>query len=210
MQIPVYNQEGKQVRALEISDKIFAVAPNPYVLHEAVVAQMANSRVSRAHTKMRGEVRGGGKKPWKQKGTGRARHGSIRSPLWRGGGITFGPRNDRNYSKKINSKVKRAAILMALSDKVAGNSFYVLDSFASELRKTKDVANILNAFPRKRGRIMLALPTSQKSIGRLAANIKQILPISTTSLNVVDLLNHANLITTVEGVRDIERIYKCR
>lgn len=192
---------------IKLDPAVFAVAANPYVLHEAVVAQMANSRVSIAHTKTRGEVRGGGKKPWKQKGTGRARHGSIRSPLWRGGGITFGPRKDRNYSKKINSKVKRAAILMALSDKVAGNNLYVLESFDSGLRKTKDVANILNAFPCKRGRIMLALPAAQKLIGRLAANIKQVLPISTASLNAVDILKHANLITTIEGVRDIEKVY---
>ena len=117
MKVAVYNQEGKAVSTVELDPAVFGVKPNSAVLHQAVVAQQANARTALAHTKTRGEISGGGKKPWKQKGTGRARAGSIRSPIWRGGGIVFGPRKIRNFSKKLNRKVHRAAILMALSAK---------------------------------------------------------------------------------------------
>lgn len=191
---------------LEVSEVIFGVRPNAAVLHEAVVAQQSNARVAIAHTKRRGEVRGGGKKPWKQKGTGRARHGSIRSPLWRGGGITFGPRSERNFFKKINSKVKRAAFRMALSDKLASEALYVLQG-VSDLKKTKAIAAMLQDLPLKRGKTLFALTAEQKTIGRAARNLARISPISTGSLNVVDLLKHVNLVTTVEGIKDIEKIY---
>lgn len=208
MKVPVYNAQGKEVSALEVSDAVFGVKPKAHVLHEAVVAQQANARVAVAHTKTRGEVRGGGKKPWKQKGTGRARHGSIRSPLWRGGGITFGPRSKRNFAKKINRRVKRAAILMALSDKVASAQLLVVDNLQELTPKTKLVAAMLRALPLKRGRTLLALPAPAKEIGRAAANIAKVTPLGTGSLNVVDVLKHVNLVTTVEGVKDIESIYK--
>ncbi len=110
MQLSVYNQKGSKVSTLEVSDAIFGVKVNPAILHQAAMAQSANARLARANTKERGEVSGGGKKPWKQKGTGRARQGSIRSPQWRGGGIVFGPRSERNFSKKINKRSRRCAI----------------------------------------------------------------------------------------------------
>lgn len=207
MNVPVYNQQGREVSTLPVSESVFGVKSKPHVLHEAVVAQQSNARVAHGHTKRRGEVRGGGKKPWKQKGTGRARHGSIRSPLWRGGGITFGPRAERNFSKKINRKVKRAAMLMALSDKVASGALYVLDSVASG-QKTKELAKVLAALPLKRGSALLALPAAQKSAGRIARNLARVSPISTGSLNVVDLLKHVNLVTTVEGIKEMEKTYK--
>lgn len=207
MRVPVYNQQGQQISTFEVSAAVFGVSPKPHVIHEAVVAQQANARVAIAHTKTRGEVRGGGKKPWKQKGTGRARHGSIRSPLWRSGGITFGPRKERNFAKKINRRVKRAAILMALSDKVAAGQLVVVDHLHGVTPKTKVVATTLRALPRKRGKTLLALPAAEKVMGRAATNIKGVTPIGTGSLNVVDLLKHVNLVTTVEGIKDIEKNY---
>ena len=207
MQISVYNQEGKEVSALEVSEAVFGVKENKTVIHQAAVAQSANSRSPIAHTKTRGDVSGGGKKPWKQKGTGQARHGSIRSPIWRGGGVTFGPRSNRNFTKKITSKMRRSAILMALSDKFSEKSIIVLESFQPKQAKTKEAANILKALPLKRGKIMLALPKDDKAAGRLAVNIKKVTPMWVGSLNVVDLLKNANLVTTVQGIKEIEKIY---
>lgn len=208
MQVPVYNTAGRQVSALELSGAVFGVKPKPHVLHEAVVAQQANARVAIAHTKRRGEVSGGGKKPWKQKGTGRARHGSIRSPIWRGGGIVFGPRSERNFAKKINQKVKRAALLMALSDKAVAGTLTVVEALTGFTPKTKTIAVMLKALPLKRGKTLLALAKAEKTVGRAAVNLAAVTPISTGSLNVVDLLKHVNLVTTVEGIKEIERIYK--
>lgn len=209
-QVVIYNREGKTAGTLELDAAIFGVKAKPAVLHEAVVAQRANARVAIAHTKTRGEISGGGKKPWKQKGTGRARHGSIRSPIWRGGGITFGPRSNRNFSKKINSKVKRQAILMALSDKVTCGTFYVLESLAADFSKTKDIAKIVRALPIVNGKTLLVLPASEKRAGRLAANIERVTPIGAGSVNVVDVLNHVNLVTTVEGIKEITKTYQTK
>ena len=141
--IKVYNMEGKVVSEREMAPKPFDAKVNEGLVHLAAEAQMANSRVASAHTKTRGEVRGGGKKPWKQKGTGRARHGSIRSPIWVGGGITFGPRSDRNFSKKINRKTKKAALDMVLADKVRGEALIVLDSMIMEDGTTTLMAAML-------------------------------------------------------------------
>ena len=208
MQLSVYNQQGSKASTLEVSDGIFGVRVNPSILHQAAIAQMANARLARANTKERGQVSGGGKKPWKQKGTGRARQGSIRSPQWRGGGIVFGPRSERNFSKKINKKTRRTAIQMVLSDRAASGEIFVLDSFAIPDNKTKKAASLLQALPLKKGKTMLALPSSAKAAGRLAANINRVTPMWVGSLNVVDLLNHANLVTTVEGIKEIEKMYQ--
>lgn len=207
MQLPVYNQQGQKVSALEVSDALFGVKPKMAVLHQTVVAKQANARVAIAHTKTRGEVRGGGKKPWKQKGTGRARHGSIRSPIWRGGGITFGPRSERNFSQKINKKVRSTALRMALSDKAASEHLVVVDTIAFAQTKTKDMAMMIKSLPLKRGRTMIALPKVQKDLNRVLRNIDRITPIWAGSLNAADILKHANLVTTVEGMREMEHIY---
>ncbi|MBU0647448.1 50S ribosomal protein L4 [Patescibacteria group bacterium] len=140
----VYNQEAELVGAVDLADKIFNVKTNQALIHQAVVAQMANARKVIAHTKGRGEVRGGGKKPWKQKGTGRARHGSSRSPIWKGGGVTFGPTNERNFKKDINKKMKQKAIFMALSDKVANVKLIILDKLEASEYKTKVFNQILS------------------------------------------------------------------
>lgn len=207
MQIPVYNQNGQKASTIELSGKVFGVPSKGPVLHLAVVAQQANARKAIAHTKMRGEVRGGGKKPWKQKGTGRARQGSIRSPQWRGGGIVFGPRSTRNFSKKLNKKTRHLALVMALSEKVSSEHLFVLDALNPSAHKTKAVANILGALPLKKGSALLALPAAQKEVGVLAKNVNRVMPIWVGSLNVVDIMKHTNLVTTVEGIKELEKIY---
>ncbi|HTX86514.1 MAG TPA: 50S ribosomal protein L4 [Candidatus Nanoarchaeia archaeon] len=144
MKLNIYNQNGEVKGQKELSDKIFAVKANTVLINEAVTAQLANMRQVLAHTKTRSEVRGGGKKPWRQKGTGRARAGSSRSPLWRGGGIIFGPDSDRNFSKKINKKAKQKAMFMVLSDKAANNALVILEKPVLENFKTKIFNGILN------------------------------------------------------------------
>lgn len=208
MNIPVYNQNGEKTETLEISNAVFAVEPKSEVIYQATVAQRANARVAIAHTKNRGDVRGGGKKPWKQKGTGNARQGSIRAPQWRGGGIVFGPRSDRNYSQKVNKKMRRAAILMALSDKASLEHIFVLQSLEMSEPKTKSVAKIIAKLPLKKGKTMLALSAKDKNIGKLAKNLPKIMPIWVGSLNVVDLLYNTNLVTTVEGIKEMEKVYQ--
>ncbi len=141
--IQIYNQLGEKVKELELNSKIFGIEIKNSVVHQVAVAQMANSRVAIAHTKDKSEVRGGGKKPWKQKGTGRARHGSSRSPIWVGGGVTFGPTKDRNFSKKVNKKQKTKALFMCLSDKVNNNLFILLDKLNLAEGKTKEFVEIL-------------------------------------------------------------------
>lgn len=149
IKIKVYNQNAEAAGEIELSPKVFGMKVNNDLVHQAVVAQMANERQVIAHTKDRSEVRGGGKKPWRQKGTGRARHGSSRSPIWIGGGVTFGPRNDRNFKKRINKKMKQNAMLMVLSDKAAGNNFIILDKLEATEYKTKIFNKIISGFEGK-------------------------------------------------------------
>jgi len=145
IKIDIKNQKGEKVKDINLSDKIFNVVINEALVHQAVVAQMANERQVIAHTKDRSEVRGGGAKPWKQKGTGRARVGSNRSPIWIGGGVTFGPTKNRNFKKKINIKMRQKAILMVLSDKVANNNLVVLDKIEIKEYKTKIFKDIVDS-----------------------------------------------------------------
>ena len=137
MKTKVYNLEGKETKEMELSDAVFNVKVKPSVVHEVFVAQRNNTREPWADTKNRGEVSGGGKKPWPQKGTGRARHGSIRSPLWKGGGVTFGPLSTRNYKTKINKKTRRVALRMCLTDKLANGALWVVEDFIFANPKTK-------------------------------------------------------------------------
>jgi large subunit ribosomal protein L4 len=153
MKLDIYNQKGEKVGDVKISSEIFDLEVNEALVHQAMVTQMANERQVVAHTKDRSEVRGGGKKPWKQKGTGRARAGSSRSPIWIGGGVTFGPTKDRNFTKKINKKMKQKALMMVLSDKVKNGNLVILEKFEIKEYKTKDFNSILkslegSAFPK--------------------------------------------------------------
>ena len=146
IKIQVYNQNAEPVGEMQLSSKVFGVPVSQALVHQAVVTQMANERKVIAHTKDRSEVRGGGRKPWKQKGTGRARHGSSRSPIWIGGGVTFGPRNERNFKMRLNKKMKQQAMLMALSDKAATGNLLALDKLEMAEFKTKIFNKIMNAF----------------------------------------------------------------
>lgn len=185
IKIPVYNQKGKEIKKRDIPENIFGVLIKPGLVQEMVVAHAANSRVATAHTKTRAEISGGGKKPWKQKGTGRARHGSTRSPIWRKGGITFGPRSNRNYSKKVNTKAKRAALAMVLTDKVANKKLIILDAFTIEKPKTKEVAQALKAFPKLRS-VLLVLAGEHANFVRASRNLQNISLSSPANLNVYD------------------------
>ncbi len=146
LKIKIYSQNGNVVKETELNPEIFGVAVKESVVHQVAVAQMANARVAIADTKDRSEVRGGGKKPWRQKGTGRARQGSIRSPLWKGGGVVFGPKSARNFSQKINKKMKRKALFMCLSDKVNNNFLVVIDQLKLTAGKTKEIIEVVKSF----------------------------------------------------------------
>jgi large subunit ribosomal protein L4 len=229
MKLNIYNQNGEAKGQKDVSDAIFAVKSNSVLINEAVTAQMANMRTVLAHTKTRSEVRGGGKKPWRQKGTGRARAGSSRSPLWIGGGIIFGPNSDRNFSKKINKKAKRKAMFMVLSDRAAQSGMAIVEKLALENYKTKVLNEILNNWEdkvfknfkidekkkakdkkvRSTGRSLLFISdaTDQKLVnsGRNLAGVKII---NLENINIVDLLNYKNLVITDKAVDKLEAIYK--
>ncbi len=213
MKIKVYNQSADFAHDLELSDNIFNVKPNSELVHQALVTQMANERQVLADTKDRSEVRGGGKKPWKQKGTGRARVGSSRSPIWRAGGVTFGPTNDRNFSKKINKKMKQKALLIALSDKIVNNNLVVLDTLQMEEFKTKKFNEILSAIETKvlnneRRNILIINESKDEKIRYSARNLKGVEIINLENINIVDLLKYKNLLLTEAAVKIIEERYK--
>ena len=189
-QIPVYDLSGKKVGEQELDPSVFAVAFSDPLVHQVAVAQMNNQRTVLAHTKGRSEVRGGGKKPWKQKGTGRARHGSRRSPLWVGGGITFGPTKERNFSNKINKKMKQQALRMVLSDKAAHDKLVVIDQWALEEAKTKKLITSLNQLPSKSKKVILVTAPGDKKVITAAQNLKDVDSIGVGSLNVMDILKH--------------------
>ena len=184
----IYNLEGQDIGKQTLPAKLFGVPIKAEVVQQVVVAQEANSRQSLAHTKTRGEVRGGGRKPWKQKGTGRARHGSIRSPLWSGGGITFGPRSNRNFTKSVNKKLRRKALAMVLSDKVKNEKLLVIDKLEISQPKTKLLLQTLNKLPVKGKKTAIITDGHYTTIIRAARNLPKASTIAYNSLNVLDLL----------------------
>lgn len=213
MKIKVYNQTAEFVHDLELSEKIFGVKSNPELLHQAVVTQMANERQVLADTKDRSEVRGGGKKPWKQKGTGRARVGSSRSPIWKGGGVTFGPTSDRNFSKKLNKKMKQKALFMALSDKLVNGTLVVLDDLKMTEFKTKKFNEILTAVESKilnneRRNILIINDSKDDKIKYSARNLAGTEIINLENINIVELLKFKNLLLTEAAVKTLEERYK--
>jgi large subunit ribosomal protein L4 len=205
--ITIHNLEGKKVEDLELSENVFGVAKNDALLHQVYVAQSGNQRVAIAHTKGRGDVAGSGKKPWQQKGTGRARVGQIRNPVWRGGGVVFGPTKDRNFKKKINEKMKRKATLIALSEKVRAKNLIVVDNFNIKEKKTKELAKALENLKIK-GKMLLGITNSEKEIYLCSRNIKQVTTIPTSQLNVLDILNNKNLILSKESIKFLEEKHK--
>lgn len=192
---------------MELSDAIFAVPANDVLLHQVYVAQSANRRQVLAHAKDRSETAGSGKKPWAQKGTGRARTGAARNPIWRGGGAIFGPTKDRNFKKKINDKMKKKALLIALSEKIRSKELIVLEDMKLKSKKTKECSQILKNL-RIVGSTLVGLADSEKDIYLCSRNIPKTDPISIKQLNVFDILNHKNLILSKEAVKFLEEKYK--
>lgn len=206
--VKIYNTDGAATGELTVSDNLFGATIRPELVHEAVVAQEANSRDAIAHTKTRGEVRGGGRKPWKQKGTGRARHGSRRSPIWIGGGITFGPRSIRNFSKKINKKMKRKALSMVLTDKLNHDRLIVVESFGLTEGKTKELNAVLTKLPSAGKKVVLIDLPENKQVAKAAKNVSRVETLPSNSLNVVDLLKATYVVATKEALSAIEKTYQ--
>lgn len=211
MKISVYNQKAEVTGEIDLNDKIFAVKPTLHLLAEAVRIQASNARKGLANTKTRGEVSGGGKKPWKQKGTGRARVGSTRSPIWRHGGITFGPTSDRNWSLKINKKAKTKALFMSLSDKVTDGKLIVIDGFNLEAAKTKQFVEVMKAFESKLNglgkRQLFVTAKKDHSLSRAARNIPHVTEALATSLNVTDVLKADTMVVLKDSLPVIEKTY---
>ncbi|MEK7183419.1 MAG: 50S ribosomal protein L4 [Patescibacteria group bacterium] len=200
-ELKLYSLEGKEIGILPVTDSLFAVEPKESVIHQAILAQEANSRVAIAHTKDRSEVSGGGKKPWKQKGTGRARHGSTRSPIWIGGGVAHGPRNDRNFTIKINKKAKRTALAMAITDKVKDGAFIAVENFDISEAKTKFAAKMRKALPGADKSTLVILTTGDAVMRRALKNIPKTQSIYAHSLNVRDVAKYRNVIASQAAIQ---------
>lgn len=212
MKYDVYNLEGKKVGQTLLPNDIFEVEVNSNLIHQVLVSQMANKRKVIAHTKDRKEVRGGGKKPWRQKGTGRARHGSIRSPLWKGGGVTFGPTTERIFKKRIPKKMKRKALFMVLSAKAKNKLLFIFDKLEIAKPKTKEVVQIIeklktNIKDLKQGSILIALVKSNKNMILATRNIPKTATVEARNLNTVDLLSFKYLIVPKEAIGVIKETF---
>ena len=202
--VAVLNMQGQQVEELELNDAVFGVEVNEHLLHRAVVAQLANKRQGTQSALTRAEVRGGGAKPWRQKGTGRARQGSIRSPQWTGGGVVFAPK-PRDYSIKMNKKEKRVALKSALTTKVADSKFLVLDELTLDAIKTKDMVNVLSNL--KVEKALIVLDSADRNVELSARNIQGIKMAYTNTINVYDLLKYDTCVVTKAAVATIEEVY---
>ena len=213
MNADVYNWKNEKVGTLELPEKVFGAKWSPTLVKQVVNAQSANARDPWAHAKDRSEVSGGGKKPWRQKGTGRARHGSTRSPLWRHGGKAHGPRNERDYSQKVNKKMKRAALFAVLSHKMKEGELKVFDSMELSAPKTKILASSLAALlnmtkKAKRYDVLMVGAAATKSLVRASANLEKAKALDATALNVIDILNHKNLFVEKDAVAVIAKHYR--
>jgi large subunit ribosomal protein L4 len=212
LELSVFNTEGKEVEKIILPEKIFGLKLNPSLVKQAYEAQISQARIPYAHAKDRSEVRGGGKKPWRQKGTGRARHGSSRSPIWRGGGVTHGPRKEKIYARNINKKMRRAALLMVLSGKAADNEIVVLDDLKLKQPKTKLMANLVKSLKFKvksdidKGALVV-MSAKDENIIRATRNIPKFMTIGAQNLNVADLLNHRYLLMPKQAIEIIEKIF---
>ena len=202
--VSVYNMAGEEVGTLDLNDAVFGVEPNEHLVHAAVTAQLANKRQGTQKAKTRSEVRGGGRKPWRQKGTGHARQGSTRSPQWTGGGVVFAP-VPRSYDLKVNKKEKRAALKSVLSSKVADSKFIVLDELKLDAIKTKDFVNVLNNL--KVSDALVILNGMDENVIRSAANVADVQTTQINNMNVFDVLKHDTVVTTKAAVASIEEVY---
>ena len=203
--IDVYDIQGKKVSTVELKDEIFGIEPNEAVVHSVLVNFLANQRQGTQNTKTRAEVRGGGRKPWRQKGTGRARQGSIRAPQWIKGGIALGPK-PRSYKYSVNKKEKRLAIKSCLSSKVLENELVVVDSLPLKEIKTKEMVKALNNL-KVEGKTLILLPEKNETVQKSARNIEGVKTTLVNTINVYDLLKYKNLVITLDTVKKLEEVY---
>ena len=203
--VNVYNMSGEQVEELDLREDIFGIEINQHAVYQAVKNQLANKRQGTQSTKTRAEVRGGGKKPWRQKGTGRARHGSSRSPIWTGGGITFAPK-PRDYSYKIPKKVKRLALKSVLTSKVQNNEMIIIDEIKIDTPRTKDMLELLSKLNADK-KALIVLDTNDKNVIKSANNIPNVATALVNTINVYDILKYNSFIITKEAVKKVEEVY---
>ena len=203
--IDVYNIEGKKVKSVELKEEIFGIEPNEAVVHNVLVNFLANQRQGTQSTKTRAEVRGGGRKPWRQRGTGRARQGSIRAPQWIKGGIALGPK-PRSYKYTVNKKEKRLAIKSLLSSKVLENELFVVDNLELKEIKTKEMAKALTNL-KVEGKALIVLPEKNENVQKSARNIEGVKTSLVNTINVYDLLKYKNLVITLDTVKKLEEVY---
>ena len=202
--VSVYNMEGKEVESIDLNDAVFGVEVNEHLVHMAVVQQLANNRQGTQKAKTRSEVSGGGRKPWRQKGTGHARQGSTRSPQWTGGGVVFAPK-PRDYSFKMNKKEKRAALCSALSSKVAESQIIVLDEFKLDEIKTKKFVEVMNNL--KASKALVVLEGENKNVVLSGRNIPTVKVTATNEINTYDVLKYETLVVTKAAVEKLEEVY---
>ena len=202
MLVPVHNMEGEVVSERELPDALFGIEPNVDLMHQALMRQLANARLGTHSTKTRAEVRGGGRKPWKQKGLGRARHGSTRSPIWRHGGVTFGPK-PRSYTQDLNKKMRRAAVRSALSVKARDGQITLVEGLSPETPRTRELAQ---AFGRLNvgGSVLVAVDATDRNLSLASRNLEGVTLIRVGYLNVRDLLKHDRLLMTVEALDAVQ------
>lgn len=203
--VEVYNVEGKKVSEIDLKEEIFGIKPNEGLVHDVLMNYLANQRQGTQSTKTRSEVRGGGKKPWRQKGTGRARQGSIRAPQWIKGGIALGPK-PRSYKYKVNKKEKKLAIKSILSSKVLDQDFVVVDKFDFKEIKTKQMANAMKNL-KIEDKALIMLATGDEKVQKSARNLEGVRTSSVSTINVFDLLKYKKLVVTVDTVKKIEEVY---
>ncbi len=203
--IDVYNIEGKKVKTVDLKEEIFGIEPNEAVVHSVLVNYLANQRQGTQSTKTRAEVRGGGRKPWRQKGTGRARQGSIRAPQWIKGGIALGPK-PRSYKYRVNKKERQLAIKSLLSSKVLESNLVVVDKFELKEIKTKSVVNAMKNL-KVEDKALIVLPASNEIVQKSARNIPTVKTSSVNTINVYDLLKYKKLVLTVDTIKKLEEVY---
>ena len=203
--LDVYNIDGKKVSEVELKEEIFGIIPNEAVVHSVLVNYLANQRQGTQSTKTRAEVRGGGRKPWRQKGTGRARQGSIRAPQWIKGGIALGPK-PRSYKYSVNKKERRLALKSVLSSKVIENQLVVVDSLPLKEIKTKSMVSALNNL-KVEGKTLIVLPEKNENVQKSARNIENVKTALVNTINVYDLLKYNKLVLTLDAVKKIEEVY---
>ncbi len=208
MTTDLYNKEYEKVGTVDLPEYVFGMKWIPKLVHQVILAQQANRRAPVAHSKDRHDVRGGGKKPYAQKHTGRSRQGSIRSPLWSGGGATFGPRNERDFSQKVNKKMKRQALYSLLSEKQRKGDIFVIDSLELKEAKTREIIPVISAFLKKKGSLVIIPSQQNTTVSRAARNIPKTLVLKITGLNPYDCAAHQYIMFEKEAIEEFEKSKK--